>query len=308
MNFDNADALGQIFYALFQPYMERVPDVKKISQAMVAQGMIQDEKDIVNDHIAFRTLGIPHLGIGSFEKIFLHYGYKKREHYFFEQKRLDAWWYEPPVPSGKASAQAYPRIFISELRVGDLSQHTQEIIAKYTSGISSDPVDAIDLDDPSEVGQFFYRPLWGLPHKGDYQALLKESEYAAWVIYNRYYLNHYTISVHDLPDGYNHLEAFNTFLESIGVVLNTSGGKIKTSADGLLKQSSSVAKMISATFVDGEQMEIAGSYVEFAERRVLPQYHGLPKTQIQRQHRRDGFESGNADKIFESTYLEQVKK
>ena len=33
--------------------------------------------------------------------------------------------------------------------------------------------------------------------------LAEESEYAAWVIYNRYYLNHFTVSVHNLEDGYN---------------------------------------------------------------------------------------------------------
>src|SRR5690606_15374164 len=145
----------------------------------------------------------------------------------------------------------YPRIFLSELRVKDLSEKTQQTIAKYTAPLTQDPVDLLDLNDAEAVGQFFYKPLWDLPTTQDYKTLLEESEYAAWVIYNRYYLNHYTISVHELPEGYNTLEEFNDFLESIGIVLNTSGGKIKTSGDGLLKQSSSVAKMIEASFADG---------------------------------------------------------
>ena len=66
---------------------------------------------IENDHIAFRTMGVPHLGIASFEKIFLHYGYQKRDPYFFESKKLDAFWFSPPEPH-------FPRIFVSELRVG----------------------------------------------------------------------------------------------------------------------------------------------------------------------------------------------
>ncbi|SHJ38609.1 protein of unknown function [Arenibacter nanhaiticus] len=294
-------ALDMIFDALFTPYKTRVPDVEKVTKAMVSHAIIKDESEIVNDHIAFRTLGVPNLGVTSFEKIFLHYGYTKKDYYYFEGKKLDAYWYAPPQPH-------YPRIFMSELRVQDLSDKAQEIIRRYTKDIVSDPVDALDLDDPEAVGEFFHKSLWELPTAADYNALAQESEYAAWVIYNRYYLNHYTISVHELPDDYNTVAKFNTFLESIGIALNTSGGKIKTSADGLLKQSSTIAKMMEAEFADGSTMEIAGSYVEFAERLVFPEYKDLPKEAITRQHRRDGFESANADKIFESTYNEQTLK
>ena len=137
---------------------------------------------------------------------------------------------------------------------------------------------------------------------------MQESEYAAWVIYNRYYLNHFTISVLNLPDGYNTVAEFNIFLEKQGIKLNDSGGKIKESPDGGLLQSSTVAQMIEAEFAQGQNHTISGSYVEFAERRVLPEFAHLPADQIQRQHRRDGFEAGNADKIFESTYTTQTKK
>jgi len=247
MNFQENTALDEVLTALFLPYKKSVTDVEKITKAMVAANIIADENEIVNDHIAFRTLGVPNLGIASFEKIFLHY-------------------------------------------------------------ITVDPIDTFSLNDTKAVGNFFYEPLWQLPTLHDYQLLSKESEYAAWVIYNRYYLNHYTISVHELPEPYNSLEAFNVFLEDIGIVLNSSGGKIKTSKDGLLRQTSSVAKMVEATFANNEKMKISGSYVEFAERSILPEYKSLAKEKIQRKHRREGFEAANADKIFESTYNEQTLK
>ena len=134
---------------------------------------------------------------------------------------------------------------------------------------------------------------------------MKETEYGSWVIYNRYYLNHYTISVHELNENYNTLEKFNNFLLSIGIKLNDSGGIIKKSKDGLLLQSSSVANKISADFEEGKSL-ISGSYVEFAERKILSQFKNLKK--IKSIHRRDGFETSNADKIFESTYQKQVNK
>ena len=293
-------ALDKIMEALFVPYRERVPDVGKIVNAMLADGMIAAEHDIENDHVAFRTLGVTHLGLASFEKIFLHYGYTKMDPYHFEKKKLDAYWYAPPEPK-------YPRIFISELRVQDLSETAQAIIHQFTDPIKADPVDSLDLNDAQQVGGFFHRPLWELPTAAAYERLAEESEYAAWVIYNRYYLNHYTISVHELEE-HNTLEKFNGFLEGIGIKLNTAGGKIKVSPDGLLRQSSSIAKMIPATFSCGTTQDIPGSYVEFAERLPLEEYKHLKQNELTRAHRREGFEAGNADKIFESTFREQTQQ
>lgn len=298
---ENLKTLDIVLNGLMRRYSERVPDVKTIIDAMVKAGIISSASDIENDHIAFRTMGVPQLGVKSFEKIFLHYGYEKRDHYYFEGKKLDAWWYSPP-------RETDPRIFVSELRVGDLSEESQRIIRSYTDEVKSDPADSLDLDNGDEVDHFLHKPLWKTPTAADYQTLLKESEYAAWVIYNRYYLNHFTISVHNLPVGYNTVADFNQFLEGIGIKLNTSGGKIKTSPDGGLIQSATVAEMIDASFADEEKLRISGSYVEFAERKVLPEFQNLNEDQISRKHRRDGFEAANADKIFESTYTTQTSK
>jgi hypothetical protein len=293
--------LAVVMDALMSRYAERVPDVKKILNDLIKEGVIQDASDISNDHIAFRTMGVPHLGIASLEKIFLHFGYTKRDHYVFESKKLDAYWYAPPD-------EKFPRIFISELRVGDLSENARKIIHSYTDEVKSDPVDQLHLKDPVSVGNFLHKPLWRIPTKADYLALLEESEYAAWVIYNRYYLNHYTISVHYLKEGYNLLTQFNDFLERNGIKLNDAGGKIKTSPDGLLLQSSTVAQVLEAGFAGDEKHMIAGSYIEFAERRVLPQFAHLQKQDLKREHRREGFEANNADKIFESTFTSQINR
>lgn len=298
---EKLETLDIVLEGLMRRYSERVPDVKSIIDAMIEHKIIGNAQDIENDHIAFRTMGVPQLGVQSFEKIFLHYGYTKREHYFFEGKKLDAWWYSPPRDTD-------PRIFVSELRVNDLSSEAQKIIHSYTDEVKADPADSLDLDNGNAVDDFLHKPLWRTPSVADYKTLLKESEYAAWVIYNRYYLNHFTISVHNLPEGYNTVAHFNEFLESIGIKLNTSGGKIKTSPDGGLIQSATVAEMIDAQFANGETLRISGSYVEFAERKVLPEFENLTTDQISRKHRRDGFEAANADKIFESTYTTQTSR
>lgn len=282
-------------------YRERVPDVTRIMRAMVHQDVIKSVDEIENDHIAFRTLGVKHLGVQSLEKIFLHYGYKKMDYYFFPEKKLNAWWYAPP-------AEKLPRIFISELRVEDLPLHAERIIRSYTDTIKKDPVDLLDLDDPYMIDRFLHSALFSLPSLSDYELLAAESEYAAWAIYNRYYLNHFTIAVHNLKEGYNTIQEFNAFLEKNNIILNDSGGKIKISPDGGLLQSSTVAEMVKAEFKRGETKWIPGSYVEFAERKVLDEFKDLPGDLLLRKHRREGFEAANADKIFESTFMEQAGK
>src|SRR6266487_3485841 len=291
--------LDKVLAGLMTRYKNRMPDVAAIINAMIKENVINSDVEIENDHIAFRTIGVPFLGIKSLEKIFLHYGFEKKDHYYFPAKKLDAYWYASPSPE-------YPRIFISELRVNELSEKAQNIIHSYTNEVTADPVLKINLDDADAVDAFLHSGLWRVPTLEDYLALTKESEYAAWVIYNRYYLNHFTISVHNLKEGYNTIADFNAFLERNGFTLNDSGGKIKVSPDGNLLQSSTVAEMIEATFANGAKHRISGFYVEFAERKVLKQFENLTSSVIKREHRREGFEANNADKIFESTYSSQT--
>ena len=285
--------LDVVLDGLMRRYTERVPDVYTVVSALVEHGLVETPQGIQNDHIAFRTLGLPVLGIQSLERVFLHYGYTKQDPFTFPVKNLDAFWYSPPHPK-------YPRIFISELRVHELSDTVQAIIKKYASEVLEDPTLNLYLDNPSVVDTFLHSPLWSTPTWEEFEHVQAESEYAAWVLYNRYYLNHFTISVHTLPELVNTIPKFNQFVEMLGVRLNTAGGKVKVSQDGLLVQSSSVSQLIDAPFPhkDGSEQrhKISGSYVEFAERKLKP-------GSIER---RDGFDSGNADSIFESTYSTQT--
>jgi hypothetical protein len=291
MAYSHHETLQVVLDGLMRRYRERVPAVSHIVSHMVERGMIANANGIINDHIAFRTLGVPQLGIASLEKIFLALGYTKRDPYHFSKKKLNAYWYSPP-----SDPPNLPRIFISECMVESFSKETQAIIHAHAAHVPSDPVDALDLTNGNAVDAFLHTRLWPQPTWEDYMAVANESEYVAWVLNNQYYLNHFTISIHALPDGVNTIEPFNDFLESIGVQLNDSGGKIKVSRDGKLLQSASVSNMIQVEFLTNEgtpmMQSVPGSYVEFA----------------QRIDGRDGFDSGNADRIFESTYIDQADR
>ena len=225
------ETLQAVLAGLMRRYQARVPDVARVLQVMTAAGLIEHAGAVENDHIAFRTMGVPHLGIASLERIFLHYGYTRHDRYNFPAKKLTAYWYRPPQPH-------FPRIFISELRVPELSPQAQAIITSYTDEVQHDPVDDLDLDDGHAVDAFLHQPLWRTPTWADYQTLLRESEFAAWVIYNRYYLNHFTVTVHNLPAPYNTIANFNEFLVAHGFTLNDAGGTIQVRADCNLLQNS----------------------------------------------------------------------
>ena len=54
--------------------------------------------------------------------IFLAHGYQRMEFYHFEAKKLDAYWFTPPKSD-------LPRVFISELKVDQLSEQTNRSLA-----------------------------------------------------------------------------------------------------------------------------------------------------------------------------------
>ncbi|KAI7840585.1 hypothetical protein COHA_005736 [Chlorella ohadii] len=247
------------------------------------------------DHFAFRTFGVEGLGIASAAQLFTDFGYTRRDAFEFPAKKLRAYWYAPPDPE-------LPRVFISELKVEELSSQAQAVIRKYAGG-----TDAALLGKYGVMSSLLGVQPWCTPSWEDFQTLAAESEYAAWVLVNGYALNHTTIAVHRLAGHAGGLEALNSLLQEQGFLFNTEGGLTKVSPDGLLLQSSTVADRVSFCFAGGETRLVPGAYIEFAERRVLPQFEHLKPEEVTEQHRRDGFETASADRIFESTTLAAEK-
>ncbi|OVA09074.1 protein of unknown function DUF1338 [Macleaya cordata] len=255
-------------------YLSRNPTANAILELVRSA----DEDQICYDHLAFRTFG-----------------------------KLKALWFAPPTPSINRSVSGsgvngpLPRIFISELLVDEMSPQAQEIIQKYTKISGSGNKHAALA---SALGSL----TWEKPLYSEFQKLARESEYAAWTLVNGYALNHVTISTHRLKSHLRDINNLNKFIEENGFKLNSEGGVLKVSPDGLLLQSSTVADSTTFHFADGVTESVPRSYIEFAERLVLPQYKNISDKEIEEFHRRDGFEVGNADKIFESTSMDQLTR
>lgn len=281
-------------------YLNRNPTSKSVLE--LVQSAANDR--ICYDHFAFRTFGVDGHGIDSMAQIFLDFGYTQKDELRFPAKKLKAYWFSPPAVSdeeGSGVNGPWPRVFISELLVDQMSSEAQEIIKKYTgmSGIGNKYAALA-----SAQGSL----TWEKPLHYEFQQLARESEYAAWTLVNGYALNHVTISTHRLNSHLKDINHLNKFIEDNGFKLNSEGGTLKVSPDGFLLQSSTVADSVTFKFSDGVTESVPCSYIEFAERLVLPQYKNLPDKEVKEFHRRDGFEVGNADKIFESTSMEQLTR
>lgn len=259
-------SLDQMFQSLWRDYTTLNPSILDIENVFTKRG-----DALVNDHVAFRTFNTPHLGINKFKSYFEKNGYVAKGEYHFAAKKLHAQHFEHP--SGN-----HPKVFISELLIEQLSAGAQKIIQSLVAQV---PVGFSDKENFCTSG----RP-WQVNY-ADYQTLLAESEYAAWLSAFGFRVNHFTVYVNALKTLHS-IADVNTALKDAGFRLNTSGSEIKGSETIGLMQSSTLANPIPIKFADGEHT-IPGCYYEFAQRfPVNGVLYG-------------GFVEQSADKIFEST-------
>ncbi len=261
--------LVQIFERLWNEYVSNNPSVQKIHELFSSEG-----ETVVNDHIAFRTLNDRRIHIDEVAKPFKAAGYVQKGEYVFEDKHLFARHYELP---GNDDA---PRIFISELKLEEMSSYVREPLNDLLEQALSKLETTNDLIFSGNI----FEPL----SYEVYTRLLKESEYAAWFYVFGFRANHFTVSVNALKK-INSLERVNQLLIDNGFVLNTSGGAIKGTREDFLRQSSTLADIVNIKFVEGNY-NIPCCYYEFAQR-----YPG-PDGKLF-----GGFIAKSADKIFEST-------
>ncbi len=259
-------------YAALNPQARVIQDLLTTHQAGDATTGADSHQRIVNDHIAFRTFDDPRIGIDALAGPFVKHGYEARAAYEFPQKKLVAKHYEHRDPTN-------PKIFISQLKVGEFSAPFGRIVAGLLDQL---PDGLPQRDDLPVVGR-----LWDVSYR-DYETLRAQSEYGAWLAAWGLRANHFTVDVGRLG-GFENLAVFNDYLEEQGFELNASGGKVKGGPEVYLEQSSTLAAEARAPFTDGQHM-IPSCYYEFAWRYTMPGGQ-----------RFEGFVAGSADKIFEST-------
>jgi len=259
--------LPELLDVLWRDYVASTPQAERIHRLLSQRGEV-----LRNDHVALRSYGAPGIGIAALARPFEALGWQPRDNYRFADKHLRARYWQHADP-------ALPKVFISELVVGELSAGAQAVIAGLTAQLPAGFGARADL-------AWAGRP-WRVTF-AEYEKLLVESEYAAWVAAFGFRVNHFTVDVGSLrsfPD----LAALCEFLVERGETLNQAGGVIKGSPGERLEQASTRADSVAVEFSD-QVAQVPSCYYEFARRYPLPSgelFHG--------------FVPASADKIFEST-------
>lgn len=256
------------FDQLWRDYILITPQAAQIHELFLSQG-----DAIINDHVALRTFNLSPIDIASLEGHIFNLGYQRYESYYFEDKHLDAWAYLP-------NDENQPRIFFSQLQVEKLSLDAQAIIKGLVGQVPAQAVQSLQV--------FFSGAMWQLPSWQEYQVLLSESEYAAWLSVMGLRANHFTISVNSLINP--SLQAVVGRLQQAGFALNDTGGLIKGGPDVLLEQASTLADSMLMSFAGGDSHSIKTCYYEFARR-----YRDCDGILYQ------GFVPASANSIFHST-------
>ncbi|MGF1760225.1 DUF1338 domain-containing protein [Photobacterium sagamiensis] len=261
------ERVEQLFNALWQDYIQRL-----CPSAAQVHALLTEDEPLLNDHIALRTFNLPKVGLDKLAAPFIAIGYKPCGRYHFEAKKLYAEHFEHPNPLA-------PKVFISELMVGQCSSLLQETVRELVDQV---PEQAIHEPEFVCCGR-----LWDID-SATYEMLSAESEYAGWVAAHGFGANHFTVSINQLEQ-FTEIHEVNHLLRHNGFAINESGGEVKGSPEVMLEQSATMADKVAVGFLDGEKI-IPGGFYEFAKR--YPQTDG----ELYR-----GFVEASADKIFEST-------
>ncbi|WP_286240923.1 DUF1338 domain-containing protein [Neptuniibacter halophilus] len=263
----NKSELTEMLEAMWQDYLAMNPEARQIHQ------LFSDlNYQVINDHIALRTFDLEEVNIEQMARPFIQAGYEPAGEYHFKAKQLYAQHFQHRDP-------LLPKVFISQLMTESLSSDSQLLIHNMIAELEPEQLVADNL--------CYSGRAWDLSYT-EYQQLLEQSEYAAWLAAFGFRPNHFTIFVNALTS-HNSIGEVNQFLKDKGFRLNTAGGEIKGSVEARLEQSSTLANPVSVHFSDCEA-EIPGCYYEFARRYPLDD-----GTLYQ------GFVTASADKIFEST-------
>jgi len=266
MTHNSTSTVKELFTHIWNNYLEVTPSALKIHD------LLSSGHDLVNDHVAYRTFNTSKVNIEKLATHLTALGYKECGEYHFKAKKVYAKHFEH-------NDTTLPKVFLSELLVEEFSQPVQAIIKKM--------VDAIDASTIKNNSFLYSGTHWQVSYV-DYQTLLAESEYAAWIAAWGYRANHFTVSINHL-ENFEEIDAVNTVVKAGGFPLNTSGGEVKGDKKVMLEQSSTIADKAAVTFTD-QTVLIPSCFYEFAKR--YPLANGELYT---------GFVAASADKIFEST-------
>jgi hypothetical protein len=246
-----SESARRLLDILWKRYEAEVPYARTFVE--LAGGRFQ------NDHVAFRSLARPGDGIGLLAPVFERLGWKRAGVYAFPSDHLEAIHLSHP--------DGLPRIFLSEIRLADLSPAARKILGR----IPAPPPAPEDID---ALADWFGPPTTPITER-DLMVLEGGSQYAAWLLAFGRKVNHFTASVDDV-------EVWSRRLRQAGVPMKD---EIEGEPGGPLRQTATHAVRLPLALNGTATVPWPYAYLEIAQRR--PDF--------------DGFLAPQARNLFEMT-------
>jgi hypothetical protein len=127
-----------------------------------------------NDHVAFRSLSMEPM-VSAFQGL----GWKLADAYDLPDVHLNAVYLRK---------QGEPRVFVSELRTGELSERARRILSQ------------LPPDPPFDGSADWFRGPGLTPREEELLELERETQYGAWLLLFGREVNHFTASVPDVSE------------------------------------------------------------------------------------------------------------
>lgn len=299
----------ELFDHLWARYSSRVPYVAVYEEIVRRAG-----GRFLNDHIAFRTIASEQYnsGIHSVSRPLEALGYRGFGWYHFETQHLSAVHYQHPNPE-------FPKLFISELRLWEMSYKTKSTIDKYLSqyGASQNDLFSNDLSVMEKLSDttkswgsqekvllkimrnllhHFTELPWDPPEGVDIQQVNEESQYGAWVLLHGFNVNHFTalVNAHQV-DELNDIEKTTEALRNAGIPMKP---EIEGKRGTKLRQTATEAVTLNVPIKEKgalSQLKWPYAYFEIAERGEIDDTETGKKTLFK------GFLGDQATQLFQMT-------
>ncbi len=258
---------------LWRNYSTSTPHVKLIESCLQTNNI----KLPTLDHLAIIDLPGARTGIRELQKIFNALGYTVKGKGYLPEKQNDFTWLAEHDSTDNAAADVLPQVVIADFRLEEMPVNVRDIICKYSDQAKPSPITEItrllqqgDHNDASSailtlLTDYFAGRDWPLPTLAEFHAVRDFNELLAWVLVFGRKPNHFTYSIHLMPE-FTSLTDFHRFVENeVGLPLNQDGGVIKGGRAQGIEQGSTAGTPEHVQLADGSA-ELPLGFVEFVWR------------------------------------------
>lgn len=284
---------------------------------MIEQHLSQRQiKVLPLDHFAIIDLPGPHSGIPTLTDIFALIGYQERGKGYLPDKQNDFLWMADTKSMQGAAIDALPQAVVADFRLDEMPVAIATIIHKYAQQSAMFPLreaqslaNRIHQHDETAYQTLFKLITnylsgrdWPLPTKAEFHQVREFNELLSWVLVFGRRLNHFTLSIHLIPE-FASLDAFHDFIrQDVKLELNQEGGIIKGGAHTGIAQGSTIGIPQTITLSDGI-VELPAGFVEFvwrypARTEITTPYHWHDYF--------TGFIAQHANHVIESLCVDQA--